>query len=70
MYELRTIFLWGGTKKKKGKGGYVIRSSSASAPSVTDLEVIEFGLELLDGAVGHFEVLVETVTFRNKLRID
>ena len=42
-------------------------SPPAGAAAVADLKVVELGLERLDRAVGHLEVLVETIAFRNKL---
>ena len=42
-------------------------SPPAGAAAVTNLEVVELGLERLDRAVGHLEVLVEPVALRNEL---
>ena len=44
-----------------------MNSPPAGATAVTDLEVVELGLERLDRAVGHLEVLVETIALRNEL---
>ena len=43
------------------------RSPPAGTTTVADLKVVEFGLERLDRAVGHLEVLVETIALRNEL---
>jgi hypothetical protein len=32
------------------------------------LEVVELGLQRLDGTVGHLQILVETIPFGDKLR--
>lgn len=42
--------------------------SSAGTP-VSDLEVVQLGFELLDCAVSHLEILIETITLGNKLEI-
>lgn len=44
--------------------------SSGGAAAVSNLEVVELSLELLDGAVSHLEVLVESVTFGDELEKD
>lgn len=41
--------------------------SPSSASTVPDLQVVELGLECLDGTVGQLEVLVEAVALLNKL---
>lgn len=43
------------------------RLSSASAAAIADLEVLQLGLELLDGAVCHLEVLVQAVALGDQL---
>jgi hypothetical protein len=48
-----------------------IEAICASTPvcaTVAHLEVVQLRLERLDGAVGRFEVLVEPVALRDKLR--
>ena len=42
-------------------------SPPAGATAITDLEVVELGLERLDCAVRHLEVLVEPVALLDKL---
>jgi hypothetical protein len=42
--------------------------SSTRPPPVADLKVIQFGFKTLDGTVSHFQILVESITFRNKLQ--
>ena len=45
------------------------RSSPARAAAVARLEVVELGLERLDGAVRGLEVLVETVALGDELEM-
>ena len=40
---------------------------SARAPTVTNLEVVKLSFELLDSAVSHLQILIETITLSNKL---
>lgn len=44
-----------------------ISLSSAGAP-VSDLEVVEFGFQLLDRTVCHFKIFVKTITLSNELK--
>ena len=39
----------------------------AGAAAVTNLEVVELGLERFDGAVRHLEIFVEAVAFLDEL---
>lgn len=44
------------------------RLSSTRPPPVADLKVVQFGFEALNGTVSHFQILVESITFRNELQ--
>ena len=56
---------FGGRRRTQAQGND--RLPAAGVATVADLEVVELGLERLDRAVRHLEVLVETVALRNKL---
>lgn len=43
------------------------RLSPAGATAIANLEVLQLGLELLDSAVSHLEVLVQAVALGNQL---
>ena len=44
------------------------RLSSARSPSVANLKVVQFSFEALNGTVSHFQILVESIAFRDELR--
>lgn len=49
------------------RGPRYIKSSTAATPAIVDLHVIQFSLQLLDGAVGHLQVFIESVAFSDEL---
>lgn len=49
------------------KGATTSRSSTTASAAIADLEVVQLRLQLLDGAVGRLEVLVETVALGDEL---
>jgi len=51
----------------KGTTEVVERLSSTRPPSVADLKVVQFSFKALDGAVSHFQIFVESITFCNQL---
>lgn len=45
-----------------------VDSPSVGSTAVSGLEVVELCFESFDGAVGHFEVFVESVAFLDELQ--
>ena len=55
--------------KQEGRGEEECRIlPPGSSPSVTDLQIIELGFELLDRAMSHLQVLIETVSLSDELK--
>lgn len=44
-----------------------VQNLSASAATVADLQVVELGFQLLDGAVRHLQIFVETIPLCDEL---
>ena len=52
----------------KGTIGVPERLSATRPPPVADLKVVQFSFKTLNGTVSHFQIFVESVTFRNELQ--
>jgi hypothetical protein len=44
------------------------RLSSTRPPPVADLKVVQFSFKALNGTVSHFQILIESVAFRDELQ--